>query len=110
MTIVAPRQITRSPYGDAARLDVVLTLLERRELSATELRFLLAVFQGHATERQLARILARTGDEVRRLGRRLHLAGLVRRSQHEEDTTFAITPLGIATLKPLVTAAQGGDR
>jgi DNA-binding MarR family transcriptional regulator len=110
MTMVAFRQVTRSPYGDVARLDAVLTLLERRELSATELRFLVAVFQGHATGHQVARILARTGDEVRRMGRRLQLAGLVRRSHDEQDTTFAITPLGIATLKPLVTAAHGGDR
>lgn len=117
MTLGATRQETRAtsqlgPYGEPARLDALLALLERRELSVTELRFLLAVFHGQTTEGQLVRVLARTNQEVRRLGVRLHLADLVRRSRRQENSerTFAITPRGLATLKPLVTAIQSADR
>lgn len=117
MTTLATSQGTPAttqlgPHGEPARLDVLLALLERRELSATELRFLLAVFQGQATEDQLARVLARTAPEVRRLGDRLRLADVVRRSRREQDSdlTFSITPRGLAIVKPLVTAIQGADR
>jgi hypothetical protein len=93
----------------ARRLDLLLELLERRELSP-ELRVLLAVSDGELSLGRLAEALDKPTRLVRRAAWRLYLAGMLRQ-RHDSATqgpAFAITIRGVAALKPLVTAARAG--
>jgi hypothetical protein len=98
-----------TPYAQRAarRLDVLLELLERRELSPEELRVLLAVAGGEVSLASLAETLQKPTRPVRRAAWRLYLAGMLRQ-RHDpatEGPAFGITTRGLAALKPLVTAA-----
>ena len=93
----------------AQRLDLLLELLERRELSPEDLRVLLAVAGGELSLGRLAQVLDKPTRLVRRAAWRLYLAGMLRQ-RHESGSqgpAFAITTRGLAALKPLVTAAAG---
>jgi hypothetical protein len=84
------------------QLDLLLELLERREL-----RILLAVAGGELSLGRLAEALDKPTRLVRRAAWRLYLAGMLRQ-RHDSATqgpAFAITIRGLAALKPLVTAA-----
>jgi DNA-binding MarR family transcriptional regulator len=60
-------------------LDRVLELFERAELSATEMRVLLALRDRHdATIAELAGVLDTHPTEITRAGRRLAMRGLIR--------------------------------
>jgi len=113
---MAPRQLRVAhplPTSSAEpALDLVLELLERRELSAAELRILLAVFDREATVSELAESLRRDAGEIRRIGARLYARGFLRR-RHESsrmETVVGITRAGLATVRPLLSAAGDGDR
>jgi predicted transcriptional regulator len=85
----------------------VLELLERRHLSATESRVLLAVLDREASLCELAEALDRRPIEIRRAGRSLAGRGLVR-WRHvgvRKATRLTITPGGLATVQGLLTAA-----
>jgi hypothetical protein len=93
----------------ARRLDLLLELLERRELSPEELRVLLAVAGGELSLSRLAETLRKPTRLVRRAAWRLYLEGMLRQ-RHDSATegpAFAITSRGVAALKPLVTASHG---
>jgi DNA-binding MarR family transcriptional regulator len=99
-----------APAGrrSARRLDVVLELLERRELSPTELRILLAVGHREAHLGELSSHLEKPKTTVRRDAWRLYLNGMLRQ-HHDSETNepvFAITTRGVAALKPLITATN----
>ena len=92
----------------ARRLDILLELLERRELSPEELRVLLAVAGGELSLGRLAETLRKPTHLVRRAAWRLYLAGMLRQ-RHDSATqgpAFGITTRGLAAVKPLVTAAE----
>jgi hypothetical protein len=91
----------------ARRLDLLLELLERRELSPVELRVLLAVADGELPLGRLAGPLRKPTRLVRRAAWRLYLAGMLRQ-RHDSATegpAFGITTRGLAAVKPLMTAA-----
>ena len=98
---------TRTPER---ALDTLLELLERRRLSATELRILLAVLGSEMPVHELAESFGRPPVEIRRNGARLYARGLLnwRHDGASKGAVFAITPAGLATLRPLVTAAASG--
>jgi DNA-binding MarR family transcriptional regulator len=84
-------------------LDRVLELVERRHLSATELRVLFALIDGEASLFELAEALVRRPIEIRRAGRSLAGRGLVR-WRHvgvRKATRLTITPAGLATVEAL---------
>ena len=92
----------------ARRLDVLLELLERRELSPTELRILLAVGHAEAGLEELSVRLAKPKRAVRRSAWRLYLEGMLsqRNDGASQEPAFAITTRGLAALKPLITASN----
>jgi hypothetical protein len=106
-TTPSPRERRRFPPAarwSARRLDVLLELLERRKLTATELRMLLAFADGERPLRDLGALLDQPPAALRRTASRLRLDGMLRES---EGRAFAITPRGLTALKPLLTAAGG---
>jgi len=87
-------------------------LLERRRLSATELRVLLELIDRNATLPELAKALDLRPLEIRRASRRLTMRGLVRWRHvgKRSETTLAITAAGLATTRALLTAASESNR
>ena len=97
------------PERAAARaLDRVLELLERRRLPASDLRVMLAVHDGDAAISDLAKSLGWRSVEVRRAAARLYGHGLLRWAHDagREEAILGITRNGLATLRPLLTAAS----
>lgn len=88
-------------------LDRILELLERRGLSVTEMRVLLALHEREATIADLAEQLGQRSGATWRAGRALSARGLARWHQvgRRRRTAVAITPAGLVTLRPFLTAA-----
>lgn len=88
-------------------LDQMLQLLERRRLSPTELRILLAVHDREITASELAETFGQRSLEIRRAAARLYARGLLqwRHDRGHEDATFAITQAGVMTVRPFLTEA-----
>jgi hypothetical protein len=117
----APRRPLRLAYdrnaGGQARatrtaahpLDQLLASLERGELSASELRILLAVLDRDITVSELARTLGRPPAEIRHTGERLYARGLLswRDDARSGETTLGTTRAGVATVRPVLTAVAG---
>jgi len=91
-----------------ARLDRVLELVEGSELSATELRVLLALFDRGACLADLAEALDQRPAEITRAGRSLSMRGLIRWHHvgRRKQTRLEITSSGLRTVRPLLTAAD----
>ena len=98
---------TRTPER---ALDTLLELLERGRLSATELRILLAVLGRQMPVHELAESFGRPLLEIRQAGARLYARGLLswRHDGANKEAVFAITPAGLTTLRPLLTAVASG--
>jgi DNA-binding MarR family transcriptional regulator len=101
--------IRRHPAVDSgsARLDRALGLLERTELSPTEMRVLLAVRDcREATIAELADLLETCPTEITRAGRRLAMRGLIRwhHSGRSEQALLGATAAGAATIEALLMA------
>jgi DNA-binding MarR family transcriptional regulator len=100
---------TRGPTPAVAQatLDRILELFERRKLSATELRMLLALIDRGAGVSDLANALDRSPGEITRAGRRLSSRGLIRWHHVglRKETRFDITSSGLTTVRALLTAA-----
>jgi DNA-binding MarR family transcriptional regulator len=90
-----------------ATLDRVLELVERRKLSATELRVLLALLDRGACLSDLAEALDARPDQITRAGRRLSMRGLIRWHHvgRRQQTRLEITSSGLTTVRALLTAA-----
>ena len=90
------------------RLDRVLQLIERRPMSALELRILLRLVDGQATVPALAEALERPTTEVWVAARDLARRGFaVRRSDGPGcESVYATTRTGVTTIRPLMTAAS----
>ena len=90
-----------------ATLDRVLELVERRKLSTTELRVLLALLDRGACLSDLAEALDERPDEITRAGRRLSMRGLIRWHHvgRRKQTRLEITSSGLTTVRALLTAA-----
>ena len=90
-----------------ATLDRVLELVERRNLSATELRVLLALLDRGACLADLAGALDERPDEITRASRRLSMRGLIRWHHvgRRKQTRLDITSSGLTTVRALLTAA-----
>ncbi len=90
-----------------AVLDLLLELLEGRRLSPTELRILVAALESEVAVSSLEKTLGRAPAEIRRTAARLYARGLIgwRDCRDSNDAVFAITRAGVATLRPLLTAA-----
>jgi DNA-binding MarR family transcriptional regulator len=90
-----------------ATLDRVLQLLERRKLSATELRVLLALLDRGACLADLAETLDQRPDEITRASRSLSMRGLIRWHHvgRRKQTRVEITSSGLTTVRTLLTAA-----
>ena len=88
-------------------LDRVLELVERRKLSATELRVLLALLDREACLADLAEVLDERPDEITRASRRLSMRGLIRWHHvgRRKQTRLEITSSGLTTVRALLTAA-----
>jgi DNA-binding MarR family transcriptional regulator len=96
-----------SPAAAQATLDRILELFERRKLSATELRVLLALIERGAGVSDLAEALDRSPDEITRAGRSLSMRGLIRWHHvgSRKETRFDITSSGLTTVRARLTAA-----
>jgi hypothetical protein len=88
-------------------LDGLLELLERRRLSATELRILLAVLDREVPVSELAETFGRRSLDIRSAAARLYARGLLRwrHDARSSEAVFGITRAGLATVRPLLTAA-----
>ena len=119
VTSIIPRRLpagaaglsdARVRAGQLPELDVgaLLELLERGPLSAAELRILLAVLERERAVSELAEAFGRRPVEIRRSGARLYARGLLhwRHTGPGKEAVFGITPSGLATLRPLLTAAR----
>ncbi len=107
------RATPRSTGRNAERtLNLVLELLDYRQLTAAELRVLLAVFDRETTVSRLAEQLGWDSGELRRTGARLYARGLLRRRSDtgRMETVVGITRAGLTTVGPLLTAVQDGNR
>jgi DNA-binding MarR family transcriptional regulator len=95
-----------SPADAQAPLDRVLELFERRGLSATELRVLLALLDRGARLSDLAEALDQRPDEIRRAGRSLSMRGLTRwhHAGRRNETRLEITSSGLMSVRALLTA------
>lgn len=107
-----PPEVTRASARDGptravaqATLDRVLELFERRGLSATELRVLVALLDRGARLSDLAEALDQRPNEITRAARSLSRRGLTR-SQHvgSKETRLEITSSGLTTVRALLTA------
>jgi DNA-binding MarR family transcriptional regulator len=89
-----------------AALDRVLELVERRGLSATELRVLLALLDRGARLSDLAEALDQRPNEITRAGRSLSMRGLTRRHHagRRKETRLEITSSGLTTVRALLAA------
>jgi DNA-binding MarR family transcriptional regulator len=94
-----------TPAVAQATLDRVLELFERRGLSATELRVLLALLDRGARLSDLAEALDQRPNEITRAARSLSVRGLTR-WQHvgNKETRLEITSSGLTTVRALLTA------
>jgi DNA-binding MarR family transcriptional regulator len=96
------------PAVAPATLDRVLELVERRKLSATELRVLLALIDRRAGMSDLTEALDQSPDAITRAARRLSARGLIR--WHHvgslKQTRFDITSFGLTTVRALLTAVD----
>jgi hypothetical protein len=103
------RYLPPATRWSARRLDLLLELLERRSMTATDLRVLLAVIDRERSLRELVDLVTRPAASVRKTAGRLCLAGMLRQTHdpHTDGPAYAITPRGLAALKPLLTAAGG---
>ena len=108
-----PSDITRASPRDGptravaqATLDRVLELFERRGLSATELRVLLALLDRGARLSDLAEALDQRPSEITRAGRSLSMRGLTRwhHAGRRKETRLEITSSGLTTVRALLTA------
>jgi DNA-binding MarR family transcriptional regulator len=99
------RPSDRSMLAARATLDRVLELVERRKLSATELRVLLALLDRGACLSDLAEALDARPDQITRAGRRLSMRGLIRWHHVGRQTRLEITSSGLTTVRALLTAA-----
>ena len=101
------RPSDRSMLAARATLDRVLELVERRKLSATELRVLLALLDRGACLSDLAEALDQRPDEITRAGRSLSMRGLIRWHHvgRRKQTRLEITSSGLTTVRALLTAA-----
>ena len=90
-----------------ATLDRVLELVERRKLSATELRVLLALLDRGACLSELAEALDQRPAEITRAGRSLSMRGLIRwyHVGRRKQTRLEITSSGLTTVRALLTTA-----
>jgi DNA-binding MarR family transcriptional regulator len=106
-----PSAVTRTrgptPAVVQATLDRILELFERRKLSATELRVLLALIDSGAGVSDLAEALDQSPDQITRAGRSLSSRGLIRWHHVglRKETRFDITSSGLTTVRALLTAA-----
>jgi DNA-binding MarR family transcriptional regulator len=102
------RPSDRATLAAGATLDRVLELVERRKLSATELRVLLALLDRGACLSDLAETLDQRPDEIARAGRSLSMRGLVRwhHVSKRKRTRLEITSSGLTTVRALLTAAD----
>lgn len=98
---------TRGAAAAAPALDQVVEFLERRGLSASELRVLLAVRNNEVTVSELARTLGRPPVEIRRTGARLYALGLLRwrHDARSMETVLGATRAGLTAVRPLTAAA-----
>jgi len=98
---------TRAAPTAVLALDALLELLERRRLSATELRILLAVLDREVPVSELAETFGWRSLDIRRAAARLYARGLLRwrHDAGSKEAVFGITRAGLATVRPLVTAA-----
>jgi len=96
-----------SPDVAQAALDRILELFDRRKLSATELRVLLALIDRGAGVSDLAEALDQSPDEITRAGGSLSMRGLIRWHHvgSGKQTRFDITSSGLTTVRALLTAA-----
>jgi DNA-binding MarR family transcriptional regulator len=96
-----------SPAVARATLDRILELFERRGLSATELRVLLALLDRGAHLSDLAEALDQRPNEITRAGRSLSMRGLTRwqHAGRRKETRLEITGSGLTTVRALLTAA-----
>jgi DNA-binding MarR family transcriptional regulator len=87
-------------------LDRVLELFERRELSPTELRMLVALSDREASLSELAGRLGQRPAEIRRAARSMSTRGLVRwyHAGKRKETRLEITARGLITVRALLTA------
>jgi hypothetical protein len=87
-------------------LDRILELLERRGLSVTELRVLLALHEREATIADLAEQLGQRSGATWRASRALSARGLARWHQvgRRKKSAVAITAAGLVTIRPFLTA------
>jgi DNA-binding MarR family transcriptional regulator len=90
-----------------ATLDRLLELVERRKLSATELRVLLTLLDRGACLSDLAEALDARPDQITGAGRRLSMRGLIRWHHvgRRQQTRLEITSSGLTTVRALLTAA-----
>ena len=96
------------PAVALATLDRILELFERRKLSVTELRVLLALTDRGAGVSDLTEALDESPDAITRAARRLSSRGLIR-WQHLgslKQTRFDITSFGLTTVRALLTAVD----
>jgi len=101
------RPIDRLTLAAGATLDRVLELVERRKVSATELRVLLALLEEGACLPDLAEALDQRPDEITRAARSLSMRGLIRWHHvgSRKQTRLEITSSGLTAVRPLLTAA-----
>jgi DNA-binding MarR family transcriptional regulator len=102
------RRSDRATLAAGATLDRVLELVERRKLSATELRVLLALLDREASLPDLAEALDQSPDEITRAGRSLSMRGLIRWHHvgRRKQSRLEITSSGLTTVRALLTAAD----
>jgi DNA-binding MarR family transcriptional regulator len=94
-----------TPAVAQATLDRVLELFERRGLSATELRVLLALLDRGARLSDLAEALDQRPNEITRAARSLSVRGLTRwHHVGNKETRLEITSSGLTTVRALLTA------
>ena len=88
--------------------DRVLEVFDRCGLSPCELRVLLTLLDREASLAEIAEALGKPASEVTRAGRRLATRGLVRwyHVGAREETRLLITARGLATMRPLLAAAE----
>jgi DNA-binding MarR family transcriptional regulator len=101
------RPSDRPVLAAGATLDRVLELVERRKLSPTELRVLLALLDRGACLPDLAEALDQRPDEITRAARSLSMRGLMgwHHVARRKQTRLEITSSGLTTVRALVTAA-----
>jgi DNA-binding MarR family transcriptional regulator len=101
------RRSDRATLAAGATLDRVLELVERRKLSATELRVLLALLDRGASLSDLGEALDQSPDEIARAGRSLSMRGLIRWHHvgRRKQSRLEITSSGLTTVRALLTAA-----